>query len=399
LLFVVVAAAAIAVAQRTAQTPAPNAAAVHDHLRKAEAYLRAKDTSSAAEELHAVLALDPNNGAAHTNLGVIELLRRDYRNAAQDFGKALTINPSSVKAQALLGICQKRLGDPSARGRLEKSFSKLKDKQLRLQVGIELASLYTQQGDPTATASLMTSLVDLDPDNVDVLFMAQRVYSELADNTLNKLAVLAPGSARMQQVIAERLVNEADLKGAIDHYRKALAIDSKLPGVHFELGEAILQSAPADSGAEDEAQKELEAAVMVDGDTAQTECEFASIALLRSQPERAVAHYKRAYELNPNEVQAHMGLAKLLMPEKPQEAITYLRMAIQSDPLNGAAHYQLAQAFRRLQMEEMARKEMHLFEEIKAAKGRVEDLYHQMNRQPQPEMKVDPNRENADHDR
>jgi hypothetical protein len=50
-------------------------------------------------------------------------------------------------------------------------------------------------------------------------------------------------------------------------------------------------------------------------------------------------------------------------------------------------------------MEEMARKEMHLFEEIKAAKERVEDLYHQMNRQPQPEMKVDPNRENADHDR
>ena len=69
----------------------------------------------------------------------------------------------------------------------------------------------------------MRSLVDLDPDNVDVLFMAQRVYSELADDTLNKLAVLAPGSARMQQVIAERLVNGGDLKGAIEHYRKALA--------------------------------------------------------------------------------------------------------------------------------------------------------------------------------
>jgi tetratricopeptide (TPR) repeat protein len=384
-----------AVAVMTAQTAASRAAEVHDHLRKAAEYLQAKDPNSAVKEFGAVLALDPNNAEAYANLGVIAFFQRDYQKASQYFRKALAIDPSLAKPQALLGISQKRLGDPSAPALLEKSFQKLKDKQLRLQVGMELAALYDQQGDPGATACVMRSLVDLDPDNVDILFMAQRVYSELADDTLNKLAVLAPGSARMQQVIAERLVNGGDLQGAIEHYRKALQIDPRLPGVHFELGEAILQSSPVDAGTQAEAQKEFEASIGVDGDTAKTECEFGSMALSQSHLDQAFEHYQRAYQLNPNEVQAQMGLAKLLMmQEKPQEAIKYLRMAVQSDPLNGTAHYQLGTAYRRLQMMDMADKEVLLFQEIKKTKDQVEVLYRQMNKKPQADDGAEP-----DHDR
>ena len=384
-----------AVAVMPAQTAGSRAAEVHDHLRKAAEYLQAKDPNSAVKEFGAVLALDPNNAEAYANLGVIAFFQRDYQKASQYFRKALAIDPSLAKPQALLGISQKRLGDPSAPALLEKSFQKLKDKQLRLQVGMELATLYDQQGDPGATACVMRSLVDLDPDNVDVLFMAQRVYSELADDTLNKLAVLAPGSARMQQVIAERLVNGGDLQGAIEHYRKALQIDPRLPGVHFELGEAILQSSPVDAGTQAEAQKEFEASIGVDGDTAKTECEFGSMALSQSHLDQAFEHYQRAYQLNPNEVQAQMGLAKLLMmQEKPQEAIKYLRMAVQSDPLNGTAHYQLGTAYRRLQMMDMADKEVLLFQEIKKTKDQVEVLYRQMNKKPQADDGAEP-----DHDR
>ncbi len=366
------------------QTGSSQSTGIHDHLQKAEGYLKANDPNSAVKEFEAVLALDPKNSEAYTDLGVVAFFRRDYQKASQYFRKALAIDPSLTKAQALLGVCQKRLGNPSARGLLEKSFSKLKDKRLRLQVGLELAALYDQQGDRGATASVMQSLVDLNPDNVDVLFMAQRVYSELADDTLNKLAIVAPGSARMQQVIAQHLVNDADLKGAIDHYRKALQIDSRLPGVHFELGEALLQSSPGDARAEAEAQKEFEMAVAVDGDTAKTECELGSIALVHSRLDQALAYYQRAYQLNPNEIEAQMGLANLLMmKEQPQEAIKYLRMAVESDPLNGSAHYRLAQAYRHLQMTEMAQKEMQLFQDIKKAKDQVRELYRQMNRRPE----------------
>jgi tetratricopeptide (TPR) repeat protein len=391
LLFVFLASAVIAA---VAQNTTPRTAAVHDHLRKAGEYLKAKDPDAAVKELNAVLALDSRNAEAYANLGVIAFFRRDYSSASQSLRKALAIDPSLTKTQALLAVCEKKMGDPSARALLEKSFARLRDKRLRLQVGMELAELYDQQSNPGAVAGVMRELVDLDPDNVDVLFMAQRVYTELADNTLNKLAVLAPGSARMQQVIAEHLVNAGDLKNALDHYRKALQIDPRLHGVHFELAEAILESASSDAAAQVEAENELQAAIDADGDTAKTECEFARIALLQSHPDEALAHYRRAFELNPHEVQAQLGLAKLLMKQqKPQEAARYLRMALQSDPLNGEAHYRLALAYRALHQEDEAKKEVQLFQEIKKTKDQVAELYRQMNRQPKAQAEDVPDQE------
>jgi tetratricopeptide (TPR) repeat protein len=373
---------ASALAATAAQTATSPATEIHDHLRKAAEYLQARDPSSAANEFAAVLTLDPKNATANANLGVIAFSQRDYRTAAQYLRKALATDPALTKSQALLGICQKRLGDPSARALLEKSFAKLKDKPLRLQVGLELADLYEQQGDSGATASVMRSLVDLDPDNVDVLFMAQRVYTGLAYDTLNKLAVLAPGSARMQQVIAERLINGGDLHHAIEHYKKALQIDPHLPGVHFELGEAILQSS-TDPAARVEAEKEFEAAEAMGDDTAKAECGLGGIALSQSDLDRAFTHYQQAYKLNPNEVEAQLGLAKvLMMQQKTQDAVNYLLAVIQADPLNGEAHYRLASAYRRLHLDDQAQKEMHLFQEIKKTKDQVKELYRQMNIQP-----------------
>ena len=374
-----------------AQTGVSGTATAHDHLQKAEAYLKANDPDSAAREFKAVLALDPRNAEAYANLGVIAFVGHDCQTAAQNFRKALAISSTLEKTRALLGVCEKRLGESSARATLEKSFTQLNDKKLRLQVGLELASLYEQQGDPGATASIMHALVGLAPDNVDVLFIAQRVYSELADDTLNKLAVLAPGSARMQEIIAQHLINQGDLKGAIDHYRKALQIDPRASGVHYELGEAILESARSDAVAQAEAQRELESAISVEGDSAKAECELADIALLQSAPEQALAHYQRAYQLNPNEVRAQLGLATLAMKENPQQAVKYLRLAVQSDPLNASAHYQLAQAYQRLQMTELAEKELHLSQEIRRTKDQVEALYHQMNRYTKPETDEAPN--------
>ncbi|HEX4426186.1 MAG TPA: tetratricopeptide repeat protein [Terriglobales bacterium] len=373
-------------ASALSQAGSSRATEIHNHLQKAAEYLKANNPGAAAVEFNAVLALDPKNADAYANLGVIAFLRRDYRKASAHLRKALAIDPSLVKTQALRGICQNRLGDPSARANLEKSFSKLKDKPLRLQVGMELAGLDEQQGDSGATASVMQSLVDLDPDNVDVLFMAQRVYSELADDTLNKLAILAPGSARMQQVIAEYSVNNANLKRAIEHYRKALEIDPHLPGVHFELAEAILESSPNDLAAQAEAEKELTTAIATEGDNAKVQCELGRIAFLRSNLSGAHEHYTRAFTMDPNNPGAQLGLGDVLMSmEKPQEARKYLEMAIQSDPLNGQARYRLAMAYRRLQMPEDAEKQMHLFQEIKKTKDQVKVLYRQMDKETKPQ--------------
>ena len=179
-------------------------------------------------------------------------------------------------------MCEKRLREASAQKTLEKAFAKVTDVKLRTQVGLELTDLYQRNGDLEHVASVMGALVGLNPESPDILYFAQRTYSELADDTLNKLAVVAPGSARMQQIIAERLVNGGDLKGAIAHYRKALEIDSHLAGVHYELSEAIIEASPSNPDSLSEAEKELETAIANEGDSANIEAELGRIAYARS---------------------------------------------------------------------------------------------------------------------
>jgi lipopolysaccharide biosynthesis regulator YciM len=157
-----------------------------------------------------------------------------------------------------------------------------------------------------------------------------------------------------------------------------------LPGVHLELGEAILQSS-TDPAARTEAEKEFEAAE-TDGDAAKAECGLGGIAMSQSDVDGAFTHYQRAYKLNPNEVAAQLGLARVFMTQqKPQEAVKYLLAVIQADPLNSEAHYRLASAYRRLHQDDQAQKEMRLFQEIKKTKNQVKDLYHQMNIEPKPQ--------------
>jgi predicted Zn-dependent protease len=364
------------------QTASANSELAAD-LERGHAALQANDQALATQEFRAALKLDPGNAEAHANLGVMAFFHGDCPAAEPEFQSALRASPSLTKVQALLAICERRLRQPSAQTDLESAFANLKDPKLRTQVGVQLADFYFQQGDLDHALPIVHSLVESDPDNVDLLFFAQRIYSELADNTMNKLALLAPDSVRMQQLIAEQLINAGDLKDAIDHYRKAIALDPRLPGMHFELAESILESSN-DASAQAEAQQELEAAAKNDGDSARVECALGRIALLQSKDDAAYGHYRRAYELNPNEVEAQLGLAAILVEEeKPQDALQYLQSAVQADPMNANAHYRLARVCHALHLAEEEQKEIKLYQEIRDTKDRIAKLYRQMNRRPE----------------
>ncbi len=352
-------------------------------LLRGQAALKVNDQALAARQFRAALKLDPENVEAHANLGALAFFHGDCAAAEPELQSALHAAPTLTKAQALLAVCERRLGQPTAQADLESAFAKLKDAKMRTLVGVELANLYYQQGDLDRTLPVIHSLVESDAENVDLLFFAQRIYAELADNTMNKLALLAPDSARMQQLIAERLINAGDLKGAIEHYRKAIAADPRLPGMHFELAEAVLESSN-DATAQAQAQQELDAAMKVDGDSARVECAFGRIAVLQNNTSEASSRYRRAYELNPNDVEAQLGLAKILDgQDKPQEAVLYLRSAVKADPMNAAAHYRLARVCHALHLDEEEKREIKLYREIREAKDRVAQLYRQMNRRPE----------------
>src|SRR5579863_3982844 len=96
----------VAVSQTKATLP--KASASKAHLQRAEAALRANDIETAVREYRAVLALDPKNAEAHTNLGIIAFSHGDCGSASTSFRDALSVDPSLAKAQALLGVCLMR---------------------------------------------------------------------------------------------------------------------------------------------------------------------------------------------------------------------------------------------------------------------------------------------------
>jgi len=336
-----------------AQPDTSKSTEIHAHLEQAHAALQANQIRIAADHLRAVLALDESNLEAHEDLATIAFFQGDCPTAERDLHSAIQIAPTEIKPQALLAICAKRMNQPSAQAMLEKVFSNVQDTKLRTEVGVELADIYYQQHELDKTASIMQTLVALAPDNVEILFFAQRVYSDFADDTHNKLAILAPGSARMEQLIAELLINAGDSADAIPHYRKAIGQNPKLPEMHFELAEALMQSSNSPQTLA-EAKHEFSEALNVDGDSASIEDALGQIAMKPSPAiteeaawNEAPDHFKRAYAINRQDADAAMGIARgLKMQDKPQEAIDYLRLAVREGPMNFEAHYQLAQACR-----------------------------------------------------
>ena len=380
--FIVLMALSLVTDMGWAQTAVTNSQ-VSVELQQGQAALQANDQATAAEHFRAVLKLDPANPEAHANLGVIAFFHGNCTVAESEFQSTLRVAPNLINAQALLSICERRLGQPAAQSDMEAAYARLEDLKLKTQVGIELADVYYQHGELGKTASLLHEMLLLNPDNVDLLFFAQRVYSELADNTLNKLAVLAPGSARMEQLIAERLINAGDLKSAAAHYRKAIELNPKLPGMHYELAETMMEASPNDATTQAQSKSELQAAINSDGDNSRIESLMGKIALLQDNKDEALAHYKRANELNAGDVQSQIGLAALLeAQDNHEQAAIYLRKAVAADPFNAQAHYKLAQIDKELHLTEEQKHEMNLFVQIRAEKDKIRRLYQQMNPAP-----------------
>ena len=90
------------------------------------------------------LSLDPKNVNAQANLGVLLFFQGNYAEAIPHMRAALQLQPDLWRIQALLGIAEKRTGNPrEAQDDLERAFSNLDDKKIRIEAGLELIELHS----------------------------------------------------------------------------------------------------------------------------------------------------------------------------------------------------------------------------------------------------------------
>jgi tetratricopeptide (TPR) repeat protein len=324
---------------------------IEAHAHKATEYLKENEPELAALEFRAIVALDPN------------------------------LKPTLWKIQALLGIGEKRTGDIDAgRHDLENAFPKVQDQKIRIDTGMELVEIYSGTGDLDKAGAIVSVLRKLDPANEAVLYTAYRIYSDLAAESLLSLSVVDPNSARMHQAIAHELAKRGNIAEAIEHYRAALKIDPRLPGLHFELADMLGTLSTAEG--RKEAESEYKAALEANPLDEQAECKLGDIALQRDDLKEANGHYTRALQLQPSDPEASIGMAKVFMTmDQPQKAEQLLQHALQLDPTSAVAHFRLSTVYRQTGRTAEAKHELEEYQKYKQMKDKLREIYHDLHQQ------------------
>ncbi len=353
---------------------------IESHSRKAAEFLKENRPDLAVPEFKTIIALDPNNVDAHGNLGAVLFFQGDYTNAIPQLRTALKLRPTLWKIQALLGIAEKRTADiGAARHDLEAAFPKVQDQKIQVQTGMELIEIYSATGDLDKAASTVSALQKLHPTDEAILYSAYRLYSDLADESLLSLSVVAPNSARMQQALAHELAKRGNAAEAVEHYRAALKLDPTLPGLHFELAEMLNALGTTESRVE--AESEYKAALEANPMDEQSQRRLGDIAFRANDLKTASDDYTRALKLQPDDPEANIGLAKVKMASnQPQEAEKLLQHAIQLDPTIPVAHFRLSTIYRQTGRTEEAKHEIEEYQKYNEMKQKLRAVYRDLHR-------------------
>lgn len=355
---------------------------VAEHSRLAQQYLNQRRPDLAIPEFQALVSLEPRNLDAQANLGVLLFFQGDYVKAEPHLRAALDMQPNLSKIQALLGMAEKRTGDTAnARTHLETSFAVVDEPKLKVQIGMELVEMYSASQDMAKASSVVNAMRQADPANPAVLYAAYRVYSDLAGEAMLSLALVAPDSAQMHQVMAHEEARQGNNTGARAQLQKALAIDPKLPGIHFEMGELLGLS--EDPKTKAEAESEYRAAIAENALDEKAETRLGDLSSRKGDSAQALQYYTTAMRLQPEDAEAGFGLAKTLIAMSEQaKALPILERAVQLEPTNAAAHFRLSTLYREMGRTADSQREVEEYKRYKLMKEKLEAVFKEMQLHP-----------------
>ncbi len=346
--------------------------------RKAQQHLKENRPDLAIPDLRSLVALDPENLDARANLGVLLYFKGDYAEAMPNLREALKLKPDAWKIQDLLGSCEKHTGDfKGAAADLASAFTNLDEKNIRVQAGLELIEVYTVSQDLDKAVDVVAILRQIAPTDPGVLYAAYRIHTDLAGEAMLDLSIAAPESGQMYQAMAHELYHEGDLPGTIADLRKAIAADPSLPGIHYELGEAL--HASPDLKLRAEAEQEYRLALVENSRDEKAMSRLGDIAVEKNDLDGAATDYKKALAIVPNYPDAMLGLAQVdIEKEQPARAVALLQPLVAADPTNVLAHYRLSVAYRKLKRPDAAKREIEAYQKYKDIKEKMRKVYKGM---------------------
>src|SRR5207245_9899006 len=97
-----------------------------------------------------------------------------------------------------------------------------------------LATAQELSGEIQAEVVTLKRALELEPQNVDLLYLLGHAYERLGKKEVKALEKAAPGSSRAEQLLAESYAASNEWPSAVIHFQNALAASQNRPGLHVE---------------------------------------------------------------------------------------------------------------------------------------------------------------------
>src|SRR5438477_5399808 len=346
--------------------------------QQAREYLQDQKPQLAIPMLSEIVSLDPKNLNAQANLGVLLFFQGSYAEAMPHMRAALELKPDLWRVESLLGIAEKRTGDPrAAQNDLERAFSSLDDQKIQIQAGLELIELDSASGQFEKALSVAAKLEEVAPQNPQIFFAANQISRQMVYQSLLSMMMIAPDSAEMHTMMAGELARQGDHTNAIAQYREAIRLNPMVPGAHFGLAEQLRISSDAALNAQ--AEDEYRAAIKANSYDELSWRQLGEVMVRKGDFKAAEEHYRKALSLQPKDSEAETGLAIVLIStNRPDEATSLLERAIKDDPANIVAHFRLSGLYRRAGRLVDAQHETDMFQHYKEVKDQLGKVFKQL---------------------
>jgi tetratricopeptide (TPR) repeat protein len=291
----------------------------------------------------------------------------NYKEALKTLGQIKAQSPNTLGLNHELGIVYYRLGDPAnAISALRQALVESADDHEAQQL---LGMSYFQLGKPAeAIPQLEKIKAVMPPGNVNVAYVLGMCYLEIKEydkgrQSLAAMYNVSPESPAAYLFTARLLFRQGFDSAAEEHARKAVSLDSRLPLVHFVLGEIALFRAHLQ-----QAREEFEQEIQLNPGYAAAYDRLADAYMREGDLSKPEALLKRSILLDPNSTGSYILLGKFQLKVKDYtQAVIYLEKASRMDPGNFIPHHLLGEAYRNMGKLADAERELKTADEIQSS--------------------------------
>jgi tetratricopeptide (TPR) repeat protein len=318
----------------------------------------------AAEDFAKAATLDPTSAPAYFNLGLAQLQQGHVDDALVALNRTVSLAPKFHGANLFLGIARYRKNDYKGADVALKSELRLDPRNPQALMWLGVVQLAA--GDADAASITLDQAAKIKPDDIDILYHRGRAHMLVSKESYEQMYKADPQSWRVHQALAQSFVEADRLEDAAKECEIAIQSRPTEPGLHEELGDIYWkqnQLEKAESSFGDE--------LKIDKESLSSIYKLAAVSLERSKPENTVSLLNDLLHRSPRYpgAQYELGRAEAQLGQVDSAIGSFEAVVADKGNIDietkRQSYYQLAQLYRRAQRPEDSRNALESFMRLK----------------------------------